>query len=185
MKRSGVLPITQFGYRKGLGICDALLCLFHTLQSTWESGQDARIVQTDFSAAFDRVNHQGILYKLCSVGIGGSVLSILTQFLSTDHCTLVHLLAAEPRCTAGLLFPSQCPSGKILLTPYSMVRNYRVSRADPMLFYWPKLLYPYTIVLYCFFLSLLSVNRLVSLSRGILTDRVYITLSQLCTADLF
>ena len=26
-------------------------------------------------------NHQGILYKLCSVGIGGSVLSILTQFL--------------------------------------------------------------------------------------------------------
>ena len=28
------------------------------------------------------VNHQRILYKLCSVGIGGSVLSILTQFLS-------------------------------------------------------------------------------------------------------
>ena len=39
-------------------------------------------MQIDFSAAFDRVNHQGILYKLCSVGIGGSVLSILTQFLS-------------------------------------------------------------------------------------------------------
>ena len=41
----------------------------------------ARIVQIDFSAAFDCVNHLGILYKLCSVGIGGSVLSILTQFL--------------------------------------------------------------------------------------------------------
>ena len=40
------------------------------------------MVQIDFSAAFDRVNHLGILYKLCSVGIGGSVLSILTQFLS-------------------------------------------------------------------------------------------------------
>ena len=39
-------------------------------------------MQIDFSAAFDRVNHQGILYKLCAVGIGGSVLSILTQFLS-------------------------------------------------------------------------------------------------------
>ena len=39
-------------------------------------------MQIDFSAAFDRVNHLGILYKLCSVGIGGSVLSILTQFLS-------------------------------------------------------------------------------------------------------
>ena len=39
-------------------------------------------MQIDFSAAFDRVNHQGIHYKLCSVGVGGSVLSILTQFLS-------------------------------------------------------------------------------------------------------
>ena len=39
-------------------------------------------MQIDFSAAFDRVNHLGILYKLCYVGIMDSVLSILTQFLS-------------------------------------------------------------------------------------------------------
>ena len=39
-------------------------------------------MEIDVSAAFDRVNHQGILYMLCSVGIGGSVLSILTQSLS-------------------------------------------------------------------------------------------------------
>ena len=82
MERSGVLPTTQFAYRKGLGACDALLCVSHTLQSALESGQEAWIVQIDFSAAFDRVNHLGILYKLCSVGIRGSVLSILTQFLS-------------------------------------------------------------------------------------------------------
>ena len=53
----------------------------HILQSTLENGQGARIVQIDFSAVFDS-NHQGILQKLCSVDIGGSVLSILTQFLS-------------------------------------------------------------------------------------------------------
>ena len=75
-----MLPTTQFAYRKGLGTCDAFLCVSHTLQSALESGQEARIVQIDFSAAFDRVNHLGILNKLCSVGIGGSVLSILTQF---------------------------------------------------------------------------------------------------------
>ena len=34
---------------------------------------------------------------------------------------LMHRLAAEPCSTAGLLFPSRCPSGTILLTPYSMV----------------------------------------------------------------
>ena len=82
MERSGVFPNTLFAYRKGQGACDALSCVSQTLQSALESGQEARIVQIDFSAAFDRVNHQGILYKLCSVGIGGSVLSILTQFLS-------------------------------------------------------------------------------------------------------
>ena len=54
---------------------------------------------------------------------------------------------AMPRCgtlqTAGLLFPSQCHSGTIFLTPYSMVWDWRVSRTGPMLFYWPELLYPY------------------------------------------
>ena len=78
----GVLPTTQFAYSKGLGTCDALLCVSHTLQSALELRQEARIVQIDFSAAFDRVNHQGILFKLYSVGVGGSVLSVLTQFLS-------------------------------------------------------------------------------------------------------
>ena len=78
---SGVLPTTQFAYRKGLGTCDTLLCVLHTLQSALESGQEAWIVHIDLIVALDRVNHQGILYKLCSVGIAGSVLSILTQFL--------------------------------------------------------------------------------------------------------
>ena len=53
-----------------LGICDALLCVSHTLRSALESGWEPSIVQIDFSAAFDRVNHRGILYRLCSVGIG-------------------------------------------------------------------------------------------------------------------
>ena len=75
-----MLPKTQFANQKGLGTCDTLLCMSHTLQSALESGQKARII--DFSVAFDRVNNPGILYKLGSVGIGGSVLSMLTQFVS-------------------------------------------------------------------------------------------------------
>ena len=77
-----MLDSNQFAYRKGLGTSDALLCASHTLQSALESGQEARIVQINFIDAFDRVNHQGILYRLSSVGICGSVLSVLTQFLS-------------------------------------------------------------------------------------------------------
>ena len=69
-------------------------------------GQEDRIAQIDFSAAFDRVNHQGILFKLCSVGVGGSVLSVLTRFLSNrsqyvvvDGCRskLVNVVSGVPR----------------------------------------------------------------------------------------
>ena len=101
MERSGVLPTTQFAYRKGLGTCDALLCVSHTLQ---------RVVQIDFSAALDRVNHQGILYKLCSVGIGGSVLSILTKFQSDrSRHVMVH------SCRSKLVnVVSGVPQGSVL-----------------------------------------------------------------------
>ena len=78
MEPSGVLPTTQFAYRIGLGTCDALLCVSHTLQSALESGNEARIVQIDFSEAFDRVTYLGIHCKLSSMGFGGSILSILT-----------------------------------------------------------------------------------------------------------
>ena len=60
MECIGVLPTTQFAYWKGLGTSGSLLCVSHALQS----GQEARIVQIDFSAAFDRVNQLGILYNL-------------------------------------------------------------------------------------------------------------------------
>ena len=55
MERSGVLSTTQSAYRKGPGICDTLLCVSLTPHSALDSGQEARIVQIDFSAAFDRV----------------------------------------------------------------------------------------------------------------------------------
>ena len=63
-------------------------------------------MQIDFSAAFDRVNHQGILHRLSSVSIGGSVLSVLTQFLSNrsqfvlvDGCRskLVNVMPGVPQ----------------------------------------------------------------------------------------
>ena len=83
-----------------------------------------------------------------------------------------------------ILFSSRCPSGTILLTPYSMVWDWRVSRAGQCFFIGLSYSIP-TIVFYSLSLSLLSVYRLVLWGWGLRTDRVYITLSQPCTADLF
>ena len=43
---------------------------------------ESYVVQLDFSVAFDRVSHSGLLFKLKSIGVGGSVLSICREFLS-------------------------------------------------------------------------------------------------------
>ena len=113
--------------------------MFHTLHSALESGQEARIVKINFSAAFDRVNHLSILYKLCSVGIGGSVLSILTEFLSNrsqhvmvDGCRskLVNVVSGVPQGSilGPLLF--------LLYTSvfFSILENKLISYADDSTF---------------------------------------------------
>ena len=106
MERSGVLPTTQFAYGKCLGTCTALSYVSHTLQNALQSGQEDRIIQIDFIAAIGRVKERRFLYRLSSVGIGGSSLPILTQFLSNrsghimvDGCQskLVNLLSEVPQ----------------------------------------------------------------------------------------
>ena len=105
-----MLPTSQFAYWKSLGTCDALLCMSHTLQSALESGQETRIIQIGVSEDFDRVNNKGILYKLCSVGIGGSVLSILSEFLSNRS-----LRVMVDGCKNKLFYPlSGLTQGSIL-----------------------------------------------------------------------
>ena len=98
--------------------------------------------------------------------------------------TLMHHLTAEPCSTAGLLFPSRCPSGMILLTAYLMVWDWRVSRAGPMLFYWPKMLCPfYNLLLFFFLLYFLSIGWYCG--AGVFGLIGCISLSQPCTANLF
>ena len=117
-----------------------------------------------------------VLYldRMCQCGLHAVLWSHIGTFM--------HRLAAEPRSTAGLLFPFLCPSGPVLLTPYSMVWNWRVQEQDQCFFIGLSCSI-HTIVFYSFSRSLLSVYRLVLWGWGLRTDRVYITLSQPCTAD--
>ena len=95
---------------------------------------------------------------------------------------LMRLPVAEPRSTSQLLFPSQYLSETIWLTPYSMVWDWRVSRAGPMPFCWPS--YSLLFCLQLFSLFLLFLYRLVVWGRGLRTDRVSISLSLPCIANI-
>ena len=44
-----------------------------------------RMVDLDFSAAFDRVNHKALIFKLRQLSVGGPFLSILIEFLSNNR----------------------------------------------------------------------------------------------------
>lgn len=78
----GLIPRSQFGFRKGLGTCDALLTLVHDIQSSLDINHESRAIALDFSSAFDLVNHEALLYKLKSFGIGGNILNVFKDFLS-------------------------------------------------------------------------------------------------------
>ena len=79
--------------------------------------------------------------------------------------TLTRLLAAEPRSIAGPF--SQYLCGTILVTPNSMVWDWRVSRAGSMPFYWSSRSLHFCLL---FSFSLLSFYGLVWLGWGIRTD---------------
>ena len=80
-EKRNLFPNLQFGFRKGLGACNALT-ITNFVQKVLDSGCKVHMVGLDFSAAFDRVNHKALVFKLRQLGVGGPFLSILTEFLS-------------------------------------------------------------------------------------------------------
>ena len=63
---------------------------------------------------------------------------VLHAVLLSHIGTLMHLLTAESRSTERLLFPYQFLCLTILVTPYSIVCDWRLSRTGPMSLYWPR-----------------------------------------------
>ena len=78
-----MLPNGQFAYRKGLGSCDALLSMVTFFQASLDIGAESCAISLDFSAAFDRINHAALIYRLQLMGVGGSILKIIKNFLSS------------------------------------------------------------------------------------------------------
>ena len=83
LERSGVRPSHQYSYRENLGTCVALLDIVCAGQIELDRGGEVVLVQIDFSAAFDRVNHGGPVFKLQEAGVGGMILKVFQNFLSS------------------------------------------------------------------------------------------------------
>ena len=79
-EKSAFSPAALFAYiciyRKCLGFTDTLLTISDHLQKSLDARMESYVVELDFSAAFNKVSHSGLLFKLISVGGSGSVLYI-------------------------------------------------------------------------------------------------------------
>ena len=132
---SGVFPQHQFAYRKGLGTCDALLTVSHHLQMALEKNWEARLVQLDFSAAFDRVSHPGLVYKLQAAGVGGHLLSVQRNFLAERTMRVVLVGCASPCVDVVSGVPQGSVIGPLLFVVYTrdlfdVVENMMFNYAD-------------------------------------------------------
>ena len=87
-----------------------------------------------------RIRSAAMLYKVRSYLMHSLYGALPGQYVParvTRGPLLAHRYTyAQPRSTAGLLFPCKYLCGTILLTPYSMVWDWRVSSAGPLRLYW-------------------------------------------------
>ena len=80
-----------------------LLTTSHHLRKSLDAAMEAYIVKFEFSAAFDRVSHSGLLFKLKCIGVGGSVLSICREFIDGAMSEWTPIVSGVPQ--GGVLGP--------------------------------------------------------------------------------
>ena len=76
-----VITSLQSGFVPGDSKVNQIVDIYNTFCKALDEGKDVRAMFCDISKAFDRVWHKGILFKLESVGIGGSLLNRFTDYL--------------------------------------------------------------------------------------------------------
>jgi hypothetical protein len=82
LEKSNLLSTAQFGFRAKRSTCDLLVTLTQKWSDTLNKGGKIIVVTLDFSKAFDRVWHEGLLRKLHAYGIQGDLHKWLTNYLS-------------------------------------------------------------------------------------------------------
>ena len=87
-----LLNPNQSGFRPGDSTINQLISISHTTFKAFDCNPplDVRSVYLDISKAFDRVWHEGLIYKLKRCGVSGQLLffnSKLSQGLKAEDCT--------------------------------------------------------------------------------------------------
>ena len=87
-KDNFLISLWQSGFQPKMSTVTQLTELYHKFCNAVSEGKEIRVVFLDISKAFDRVWHKGLLHKLYSFGIRGSLLDWFSDYLK-DRCQRV------------------------------------------------------------------------------------------------
>ena len=105
-----IIPMNQSGFRKKDGTALQLARIVHSLSEALEKKNAVVSCFFDLTKAFDRVWHKGLLAKLEHLGIGGSLLRWLTNYLEnrTQRVRIGKVVSSWQGIKAGV------PQGSVL-----------------------------------------------------------------------
>ena len=79
---NNIITVKQSGFKPGDSSSCQLSHLYHLFCKALDDKKEVRIVFCDISKAFDRVWHNGLIYKLKKIGISGKLLKWFENYLS-------------------------------------------------------------------------------------------------------
>ena len=107
---NNIITAFQSGFVPGDSTVNQLIDIYNTFCKALDEGKEVRAIFCDISKAFDRVWHKGLLFKLKSAGVSGSLLTWFSDYLN-DRKQRVVLPGASSSWTS---VKAGVPQGSIL-----------------------------------------------------------------------
>ena len=107
---NNLINSSQQGFLERKSCLTNLLHCMEEVTSILDEGHSADILYLDFSKAFDKVQHQRLINKLQSLGIGGSILAWIKAWLSGRKQRVV----LNGKHSSTISVPCSVPQGSVL-----------------------------------------------------------------------
>ena len=75
------IAANRSGFKPGDSCINQLIVITHEIYQSFDAGYEVRGVFLDISKAFDKVWHEGLIFKLKQSGISGKLLNLIKDFL--------------------------------------------------------------------------------------------------------
>ena len=100
-----LISSNQSGFKPGDSCINQLSYITHDIYQSFDDGLETRAVFLDISKAFDKVWHEGLLYKLKQNGMSGNLLNIIKDVLSLRKKRVVLTGSTQHGLTLKQEFP--------------------------------------------------------------------------------